>query len=312
MGYKEGTIAATADSSAAMYAVLATELTAAGYTLVDTVTIGSRTHKVWKSPAASNALGQDWFLDVAYTLTGVSPVYLMPFEQWDAAEKKAIRAPFWGPIALPVDAATGSRFGNTGYALEDGSWGGYYQAGGQWCPLIVTASATFAYYLHVTADRIIMHSQASGETCYVGLLKPSAELLAVPSYIPFPLYTVKWNSNAVSPTPADGGQGCGLSRMTPAPASIIFNNIVPSVPAACVIPKRAVDPLPPRLYPIAVASNVAVGNSSYQNLIFGTLDGLYSARVEATVQRGDRVTVGVDEYVILRGTGNAGWLVKAS
>jgi hypothetical protein len=123
MGYGTGTVnSATpcADAYNAATVGLAALLTAAGFTLVDTQTISTRTHKVWKSPGGSNSFGTDWYLDVAYTTTGSGAIYLAAIEFYDPATHVATRGPF-GDTGTTIDATTFSRFGAGTAALET-SW----------------------------------------------------------------------------------------------------------------------------------------------------------------------------------------------
>lgn len=155
--------------AAALYTQLATALTTAGYELVDTVIISSRTHKVWKSPAASNAENKDWYLDVAYTTTGTGSVWFGAFETYDEVAHTAGFGPFT-THASSVDATEFSRWGANKYALET-NW---THISNNLSPL-TCSGASLGYWVSVTAGRVIgLTSAAPERLAYCGLFDPYA------------------------------------------------------------------------------------------------------------------------------------------
>lgn len=149
-------------------------LTAAGFTLVDTVTISTRTHKVWKSPAGSNAAGLDWYLDVAYTTTGAGSIWFFPFENYNASTHVATRGAIQDS-STTVDATTFSRNGSTTAALESATGGMHPASATSNMNLVTQTSTLFRANVSVTADRVIAYSRAStGRVHYCGLYTPSS------------------------------------------------------------------------------------------------------------------------------------------
>ena len=287
---------------------LAAELVAAKYVLVDTTVIGARTHKIWKSEAAWNSAALDWYLNVAYAETGsTEPVGLMVMEAWDSVNKRAIRGPVAG-TNQPIHPATGSKYGDTSYSPEGSQWTPRI-GGGANSQIEITAGA-FTYYLSVTPDRVVAHASVTGATCYHGLYQPAAtQSLVAGPWAPFPLASVGIPPNSSStsmPTayitrtaPLATGASTGAYFDTTNEDKHLY--VVPGT----ALPKS---PLAPRLQTITFR----ISQTSEYQFALGTLIGFYAGQLAASVTRGDRVTVGADEYVILRGAGVAGWFVKAS
>lgn len=163
-----------ANAPAALYALMEPAFISAGYTLEDTVIIGTRTHKVWKSPALLNAEGKDWYLDVAYTTTGTGSIWLGAFETYDVGTHTAGFGPFtslheYGMSGL--DATEGSRFGATKYALET-NWSHISGGLGE----IPISTSAMGYWISITADRVIAVSSASSTNLiYCGIFESSPE-----------------------------------------------------------------------------------------------------------------------------------------
>src|SRR3954466_3352347 len=163
MAYNTGAIT-DPSPGATLHTALASLLTTAGYSLVDTVVISTRTHKVWKSPAASNAANLDWYLDIAYTTTGNGNKWFLPFEGYDPSTDLGLRGIVSGTSITTIDATPGSRFGATASSLESGNWFGPVQ--GTSMALTMT-TATFTYWASITADRVIvMHTNIATSIFY--------------------------------------------------------------------------------------------------------------------------------------------------
>lgn len=188
MAYNTGVITDPSPGPA-LHTALATLLTSAGYALVDTVVISTRTHKVWKSPAASNAAGLDWYLDVAYTTTGNGNLWLLPFEGYDASTDLALRGIVSGSSITTIDAATGSRFGATASALET-NWYGPAQSSTSMALTLTTTA--FTYWASITADRVIvMHTNLASSIFYTGLYTPDATYASKAGSALFPLIALR-------------------------------------------------------------------------------------------------------------------------
>lgn len=186
-----------------------------GYSLVDTVVIGTRTHKVYLSPAASNTEGIDWYLDLAYTTTGTGSIWLGAFETYDAVAHTA----GFGPVTTgaTVDPVEFSRYGATKYALET-KWGHVSNDLAQ----IQTSASAFAYWISITPTKVIALSSGNAtKVVYCGQFDP---------YTPWKTKAAtdapgKWNPlttlSLVLPN-AEAGRvasvadvGCGLTRLPP-------------------------------------------------------------------------------------------------
>lgn len=183
MTYISGTLT-DSNAPATLYGACATALGSAGYTLVDTVVIATKTHKVWKSPAGSNLAALDWYLDVAYTTTGAGSLWMTPFEFFDPATDLGYRGPY-SAASASVDAASGTRYGAAGSALET-----------NWSPSAVLANAglvcpatSFAYWISITTNRVMMMGSINPTYIhYTGLYEPDP-LWAARATNLFPLWT---------------------------------------------------------------------------------------------------------------------------
>ena len=91
MTFKTGTIT-SATPAKALFDLLDPDITGVGYTRVETgITSGGVTWNVYKSPAASNFFGSDWFFALGYDTTGQATLYSCVFEAWDTATDLASR-----------------------------------------------------------------------------------------------------------------------------------------------------------------------------------------------------------------------------
>lgn len=203
----------SANPAADLYTAMASALSTAGYTLVDTVVISTRTHKVWKSPAAGNSLGLDWYLDVAYTTTGAGSVWLGAFEYYDPATDLGYRGPYAATSTNPPDATYFSRFGATGSALET-TWTHISDNVAQ----IQTQTTAYAYWMSITTDRVIaMSSVAPTAVKYCGffdMYTPWANKISTDA---FPLVTtsVLFANSVNSAAHSNATTGTTINRIPP-------------------------------------------------------------------------------------------------
>jgi hypothetical protein len=184
MTYSSGTIAATANPGPALYSALETVLLAAGFTLADTVVIGSRTHKVLKSDAADNDRGLTWYLDVSYPTTGVTGGMLMvPFEDFNPTTDLGFRG-LYSANNTTIDPTTYSRFGATGSALET-NWNNTAASTASDNPI---STSEFGWFLSATTDRVIFASTfAPGALHYAGFFEPTADHVSAAGAALYPL-----------------------------------------------------------------------------------------------------------------------------
>lgn len=191
-----------ANPGPAIYAKLEVALLAAGFTLVDTVVIATRTHKIFKSPAGSNAHGADWYLDVHYTTTGAATLRFTVFEDYNPTTDTGYRGTFIGG-GTTVDATTYSRYGAAGSALET-NWSTSIAS------VSLAVSTTVGFWFSATPDRVILMTTAAvSSLLYAGLYDPSAEHASHAGAALFPLIVA--NVTASSESSSLGGTA-GLTR----------------------------------------------------------------------------------------------------
>jgi hypothetical protein len=221
MTYATGTLAATANPGPGMYADIEPTLLAAGFTLEDTVVIGSRTHKILKSLGASNSYGLTWFLDVSYPTTGVTGGMLMtPFEDYNAATDVAYRGPYSASSAT-IEGTYYSRFGASGSALET-NWVNTSAYSSLDNPLSTGATG---WWLSATTDRVIfMSTAASGELHYVGFFEPTADHAAAAGASMFPLIVTHFASASTIPASASSGSTAVVFTRVPPLSTIAWGN----------------------------------------------------------------------------------------
>lgn len=287
----------SANPAADLYTAIAGALSSEGYTLVDTVVISTRTHKVWKCPAANNAAGKDWYLDVTYTTSGAGSVWWIPYEAYDPVTHLAYR----GPVATAsgsLDAVTYSRNGATGAALESALVG--IHAGVNTTALLTTPSSSFGYWISVTPNRLIGNVTATPAfLLYAGLYEPTAEYSAIAGADLFPLVmcrlnpgSTSWASAGSAPSTASGG----IIRVPKATVLTgwdstlaIYSDVgnalwLPQIPAGSqLINNRSV-------------AKLAIGTGTNASPVgqYGYLYDVRACQADATVTRGDTVTLSGD------------------
>jgi hypothetical protein len=306
------TIPADANPGPLVHTELATAMLALGWTLEDTVVIGARTHKVYKSAAAGNTYNLDWFLDISYPTTGVAPgLMLTPFEGYTAASDVALRGPF-SSNNTTIDATTYSRLGATTSALES-SWVNSSSYPAMDSPLSI---ASFGVLASVTRDRVILClSTEATQASYAGFFTPTTEHAAHAGGALFPLVTVRLS---------------GLSDRTPSGTAASVTASLTRVPkltsvnwaSHCIVGPNTMRMNGDVGGAASEADNqvtsapflVGSGGSSWVNgtaTHVGELDGVQCAYADAAVTRGDTVTVDGDSYVCSSVTGGACILFEA-
>lgn len=163
-----------------------TTILAAGYTFVEQWVSSTIVANVYKSPAASNSFGQDWYLATYRTAT-TSSVSLTVFESWDATNKRAIR---YVPSTSNLTPAA------TTYAVNDAS--GLLLSGAITRPSVgVNTSTIYYWYIHANMDRVVAGSSVSNAV-YAGLADS-----VIPGD-PFPLVVLTTQSSTSSQTTLGG------------------------------------------------------------------------------------------------------------
>ena len=295
------TIPAVADPGPLVYAELETAMLGVGWTLEDTVVIGTRTHKVLKSAAAGNARGLDWWIDISYPTTGVATHLLMaPFEGYDAVTHLAVRGPVTAASAT-IETTYYSRYGTTGYALET-NWAnlGTYTA----LDALLTI-ASFGMWASVTRDRIIvMLSSEPTAVSYTGFFIPTAAHTAYAGAALFPLVmcrTANDTDRQADSTPASSE--IQFTRV-PKATSINWSNSAlmgtSNHPMSGRVGAATANTVDGQftVSPFTIAFNGLGFTNSYPGrTVMGQLDGVYCGYGDAAVTRGDTVTIGGIPYV---------------
>lgn len=303
MTYITGSIT-DANPGPALHALMAPALTAAGFTLVDTVVISTRTHKVWKSPAAGNAQNLDWYLDVAYTTSGAGTMTLVAFEMFDPATDLGYRGPYVAAVST-IDATTSSRFGATGQALES-QWLSAASVGIQ---TALTTSA-FGYWISITADRVILLSSgAPSALMYAGFYQPDPLYAAKAAASMYPLYT-----GLVGGTSAAGS--AGVTRIAPWTTLSVGDwstTVTSSLQMPAVLAGYPRVPAGPATsYPFsAVPSSIVSPSANIPIGRYGSFRDVFLVPA-TTVARGDTCTISGSPYVFATSASNVAAVFKAA
>lgn len=185
----------------ALWTLIDAQMIAIGWTLDDTVTIGSNIHKVYKSAAAGNSFGKDWWMDIKYQATGVTNgISFMPMESYNNSTHLAFRATYAVNAASGIETTYYSRFGATGSALET-----------NWTTAAVMTTVTTAttYAFSITRDFIIgcLGSYTGG--VFAGFYTPTADYS---SFVGADLFTLGTFSFSSLQTAANS-QGASFTRV---------------------------------------------------------------------------------------------------
>lgn len=313
MAYITGSVT-DANPGPALYALMAPALTTAGLTLVDTVTISTRTHKVWKSAAANNTQGLDWYLDIGYTTTGAGTITLQPFEFYDPATDLGYR----GGVSVSstvIDATTFSRYGATGSALET-NWMGSTSYSGYPTALVTSA---FGYWVSATGDRVMMLlGNDATRVTYVGFYQPDSLYAAKAGAALYPLVGASLYPGAPIGTSAtQGSVTAALTRLPPVTtlAGSGWGTSL-SIPVLTTSQSGSYPQLPAGstlAYPlVALPIEMLVATSSAAlSTRFGTLRDVALIPASGTV-RGDTVTISGAQWVLSSSAGSQSVLFKAA
>ncbi|MFD6699678.1 MULTISPECIES: hypothetical protein [unclassified Microbacterium] len=317
MAYITNTIT-SANPGLDLHTAMASALTTAGYTLVDTVVISTRTHKVWKCPAANNTAGLDWYLDIAYPTTGNGNMSILPFESYDPATHLALR----GIIAsgsTTIDATTFSVNGATSAALESASnclHAGNAVAGNQ----LVLTTSSFGYWISITGNRVIALTSADPTfVVYAGMHSPSGAHATAAGAKLFPLIFAKINAFSANSTStnAPSSTACGLTRL-PQLSSLTSTGWRYQLQAASAFPLAALPQIPSGAtgaFPLATSPILAIAGiadlTQGAQGWWGTFYDLMLVNAAATVSRGDTITIGTDNCVLTNQSSNYALAFKA-
>jgi hypothetical protein len=301
MTYWEETIPADANPGPLVHTALATKLLAQGWTLEDTVVIGARTHKVYKSAAAGNTYNLDWFLDVSYPTTGVATgLMLCPFEGYTAGSDVALRGPASASATNAPDATTYSRFGATTSALET-NWANTGSHTSLITPLSVSA---FVINVSATRDRVILLSSTEGtEVSYCGFFTPTSAHAAHAGAALFPLITARLLGASDRSSSGTAANVSGALTRIPKASTVSNWN------AHCAVSPNAMrmngkiggaasegdNQITTAAFLVGMGAAVFGGGSATH---IGELDGVECGFADGTVARGDVVTIDGSTYTL--------------
>jgi hypothetical protein len=298
MTYITGTVAATANPGADLYALLAPALTSAGFTLVDTVVISTRTHKVWKCAAANNSQTLDWFLDVAYPTSGAGNMTLLPMEFYDPATHLAYRFVYSNNASV-IETTFYSRFGASGFTLEDTTnW--TLNASNLTVLVLSTSTAAFGYWISVTGDRVAAISSVLPATLlYAGMYTPHPLHAAAVGAAAYPLVVTAMDTSS-SAWASSSSTGAAKMMLTRAPKMTTINWSSSGLVAPALNHPNIVFPYPSststQVMGVRVVAPIWVTATSGYG-VFGTLIGAAWGSTGGSITRGDTVTIGADTWV---------------
>lgn len=163
---------------------------AQGWTLVNTVVISTRTHKILKSAAAGNVQNKDWYIDISYQTTGAGNMVLAPFEDVASGGTSGIRGPYTN-IDLSIETTYYSRFGTTPQTFES-QWA---NTSGVGYAIPLVSSTNFVYWISVTRNRLIYTVSSQSNIAYCGFYVPTAAHQGAAGASVFPLISTALASN---------------------------------------------------------------------------------------------------------------------
>lgn len=279
--YINGTISTGLDKD--MHDALAAAMISVGYVLVDTQVISTRTWKVYKSPAASNSLGKDFYLAISYSTAGWGGINIRPFEDYDTVNHLGIRG-VTGAAAWVPEGTFYSRYGSVGYALET-NWltANNYQ--------LVTQAASYGYYLSVTPDAIAGFTSTNSTLVYSGLMNLSAGSAAAQGSSAFPLICYSPTTGSFYQTRYPKGTTGTVGSAGPQLRGSMAANgpVFPGGQQASIVQEFMPIELMPSSSPL-----LSTVIPAYR----GTLKNVYWLGVDNTVGRGDTVTDGTSTYTL--------------
>jgi hypothetical protein len=308
-----------------LYNAMATAMGTIGASLVDTQVISTRTHKVWKFPAAINAAGKDWYLDITYVTGGGGNLTMLPMEFYDPATHLAYRMPI-SQSSSTVDAATSSFTGSTGGTLESAQSGATAAtlAAGRIGVLDLTTSS-FGYWIDITGDRIAaISSNRASNILYVGMYTPTTAYAAKAGAALFPLVVIQMYASGVpagGPSSGANSANVAITRMPPAttiaqmPGGNWFTGpgwqtVGPMGGAMPRIPGGSTTFSDLAVIPCGLYGSTSDGTGSMGT--FGTLIGVGACPCDSSVTVGSTVTISGVDWILTTQLGNGALLFKTS
>lgn len=311
MTFLQNTLA-DANAPATLAGLINTALISNGYQFVENVVISTRTHKVYKNPAANNITGKDWYLYVAHTTTGAGIIGFYISEGYNSTTDKWIRAAFGNSTTAVPDATYYSRHGTAEFTLEDANYEPHSAASavGNFSNRDVNVpSSSFAYWISITNNRVIYLGSADPTLMiYAGAFDISAEHAAVAGADAFPIVS---SSLLVGADSASGG-----TALTRRPKSQTNDNWQTCFRANGVslasalaggfpnIPSGPQSMMTRRVVRVPIASGNVTDRALYGYLIDVVVAG-------ATSTRGDTITADGATWVMQSATNQGCYMLKA-
>jgi hypothetical protein len=164
MAYYETTYASSATPAVDVMNDMQTKLPANGWTFVETFTSGTDVTDVYKSPAAGNSLGVDYFIYLNRTATTATFVSVGISEQYDSTGKKALKYNTNVTTALTPNQ-TDYTVNDTGVVLNGAS------ALNKIVLFQLALNTARTFNINITPDRVIVCSVSLGSVNggYVGV-----------------------------------------------------------------------------------------------------------------------------------------------
>ncbi|MES2630784.1 MAG: hypothetical protein V4611_02415 [Patescibacteria group bacterium] len=302
------------NAPSAMCTAIEVALSATGYTLSDTVVISTRTHRIWKNPAANNSSGKDWYLDLAYTTTSTGTFGIYVMEGYDPAtdlaSRMAIGFPYYSSTSLSM-ANNYSPYGATGYSLESTQWvvrAGAISDNSYSNRDVSLPASSFGYWVSVTTERVVsMFSVSPTIVYYSGLFEPAAEHTYIAGAYAFPLVSAAFSGNGAI------NAGIALTRFpkitgavngTAAPLSMNIVNLLsiynsPSIPSGNTDASRK------------FALRIPFYSNANSRGVWGYFIDVAAVWSDAIVTRGDTISDDSSAvWVLSAGASNASIMMK--
>ena len=196
--YTSGLQAPSSTPAATFAATLHTALLAGGLEFVETWISGSNTAGIYKSPAASNTFGQDWYLNTVRGTDASTSIWLGVAEVWDTGTKKLRNYALLGATRTPTAS----------FAINDATGLSPATLTNAGCSAFL-AAAGFQYWISANPDRVVVATRV-GATDY-GVYAGLYDDVLPPAISPFPLCAVKLLD--------DGAAGAGQGGATREPGA---------------------------------------------------------------------------------------------
>jgi hypothetical protein len=298
MSFTASSIGATANCAKALADAIHPLLTAAGFTHVEDWTSSTKTARIYKSPAASNSFGSDWYLNVyrsSDTATGLS---LFVAEAYNGTTKRFTN---FAPNTQSLTPTASFAVNDTG-VLPDGS-GGSVAAMSTSYPIGV-GTGGYQYWLSAHPNRVVLATRVGTTDCatYAGLYDDTLQS----SGSPFPLVTCALDTQASTST-SSGGRATREPFTT---TSNQYNFFVVPAPfgAGGVAGPSASDTYESKVIPVKA---MVMGRGVQGNAFRGSFKDLLATYLVAGAN-GDTLTIGAKTYYrishFVTAVGNQYWV----